>query len=481
MTAWNTGQPQPASPSCMGSLLRLMLIGLLFGGLGYAMRPTIDGWYRSLTADGSSDSAAADPTRSAGGEPTRAPVANVDMQARSLRLIADISGDELSEVVGLSWGSSEYSLAALDGASGRAIWVAPLGDTDSYYLVEAGEHILAIYDQRVRAFQVRDGAFAWSAQLPDKIATNYPDPVVFAQGEDVVLQSSDNVLTSLKLQNGAENWQVTLKDRYATELTRLGDNICTEPTFADGGNYQIECFSLKTGETARTYPLDGESFSFRWWPDPTSAEHFYLAHYSYDQGDRVDVQRVRAADGSVEWTQQLAEFDGVNNIQLVVSGNRVAVAEDDRVAIISDGGAPVSVQQDETRLQPIGFDGDKLYLLAFKLRGTTTFAVQQVDAGSGEVTWKTDPIGEQKSEGPGLAVVPGQGVMIGWQDSQTSELTHVRLIAGDGSTAWTYDRTLFIGYVPTIVRSANRALVTISDEMVMLDTRTGAVQWEIGD
>lgn len=485
MTAWNTGQPQPASPSCLGSLLRLLLVGLLFGGIGYAMRPTIDGWYRSITAADE----AADPTMSAGGdssdEPTRAPapISNVDVLAGSARLMADITGDELAEVLGLSYGSSEYSLVALDGADGRAIWAAPLGDNSVYYLVEAGDYILAIRDQQVRAFQSRDGAFAWTAQLPDKIAVDYPDPAAFVLGADVVLQSSDNALTSLKLQNGAENWQVTLKERYATDLTRLGDNACTDPSYGEGGNYRIECFSLKTGETVMTYPLPAESpFYVHWWPDPASAEHFYLVQYTYDQQDRVDLQRIKAADGSVEWTQRLEGFDRVNDMELLASGNRLALADEDRVAILTDGGAPVSVQQDETRLHPIGFDGDTLYLLAYKLRGTTTFAVQQVDAATGEITWKTDPLGEQQSsDSPGLAVVPGQGVLVGWQDNENSETTHVRLIAGDGSSAWTYDRTLFIGDVPEISRSGNRALVTISDEIVMLDSRSGAVQWEIGD
>jgi outer membrane protein assembly factor BamB len=485
MTAWNTGQPRPSSPSCLGSLIRLLLIGLLFGGIGYAMRPTIDGWYRQITAGGGT----AAPTKSAGGAddppPTAATakISNVDVLAGSTRWMADINNDEISEVLGLSYGSEEFSLVALDGANGQPLWAAPLGDRESHYLVEAGDYILAIHDQRVRAFQIGDGAFAWTAQLPDKIAVDHPIPVAFALPDAVVLQSNDNALTSLSLQTGAENWQVTLKDRYATDLARLGDNVCTDPQYAEGDAIEIACYSLKTGEQAQTYPVVADSSSYaRWWPDPTSADYFYLAEYSYDEEDRIALQRIKAADGSVQWTQPLAGFDRVDDIELRASDNLLAVAANDRLAILTDGGAPVIVQQDETRLYPIGFDGGKLYLLAIKLRGTNTFAVQQVDAVSGAVAWKTDPLGENSgSDWPGMAVAPGQGVLIGWQDNENSEATHVRLIGGDGSSAWTYDRTLLIGYVPKISRSANRALVTISDEVVMLDTRSGAVQWEIGD
>jgi outer membrane protein assembly factor BamB len=485
MTAWNPGQPRPSSPSCLGSLIRLLLVGLLFGGIGYALRPTIDGWYRQITADGGT----AEPTSSAGGgagdeEPTPTPanISTVDVLAGSTRWMADINNDEISEVLGLSYGSDEFSLVAIDGASGRALWLAPLGERESYYLVEAGAYIVAIHDQRVRTYRSGDGAFAWTAQLPDKIATNYPDPVAFVLADAVVLQSSDNVLTSLSLATGAQNWQVTLKDRYATDLTRLGDSICTDPDYVDGDAIQITCYSLKTGQPAQTYPVVAESSSYaRWWPDPTSAEYFYLAEYSYDQEDRIALQRIKAADGSVQWTQPLEGFDRVDDIELRASDNHLAVAANDRLAILTDGGAPVSVQQDETRLYPIGFDGGKLYLLTIKQRGTNTFAVQQVDVASGAVDWKTDPLGESGSEMPGMAVMPGQGALIGWQDSDTSEIIHVRLIGGDGASAWAYDRTLRSGYVPKLTRSANRALVTISNKVVMLDARSGAVQWEIGD
>jgi outer membrane protein assembly factor BamB len=482
MTAWNSGQPRPSSPSCLGALIRLLLIGLLFGGIGYAMRPTIDGWYRQITAGGGT----AEPTRSAGGgeEPTQAPakISTVDVLAGSTRWMADINNDEISEVLGLSYGSDEFSLVAIDGASGQALWVAPLGERESYYMVEAGEYIVAVHDQRVRTYRIGDGAFAWTAQLPDKIATHYPDPVAFVLADAVVLQSNDNVLTSLSLATGAQNWQVTLKDRYATDLARLGDSICTDPKNADDDTIKISCYSLKTGEPAQTYPVDTESSSYaRWWPDPTSAEYFYLAEYSYDQEDRIALKRIKADDGSVQWTQPLEGFDHVDTIELRASDNHLALAADDRLAILTDGGAPVSVQQDETRLYPIGFDGGKLYLLAVKQRGTNTFAIQQVDVASGAVTWKTDPLGESSSDMPGMAVLPGQGLLIGWQDSENSESTHVRLIGGDGANAWTYDRTLRTGYVPKVSRSANRALVTVSNQVIMLDARSGTVQWEIGD
>jgi hypothetical protein len=484
MTAWNSGQPSPAGPSCLGSLTRLLLIGLLFGGIGYAMRPTIDGWYRQITAGAGS----AEPTKSTGGgadeEPTpaAAKISNVDVIAGSTRWMADINNDEISEVLGLSYGSDEFSLVAIDGASGQAIWAAPLGNRESHYLVEAGDYILAIHDQRVRAFQIGDGAFTWTAQLPDKIAVDHPIPVTFALPDAVVLQSSDNVLTSLSLKTGAENWQATLKDRYATDLARLGDNVCTDPQYAENDAIEIVCYSLKTGEQAQTYPVVAASSSYaRWWPDPTSAEYFYLAEYSYDQEERIAFQRIKAADGSVQWSQPLEGFERVDDIELRASDKHLVLAAYDRLVILTDGGAPVSVQQDETRLYPIGLDGDKLYLLAFKLRGTSTFAVQQVDVASGAVTWKTDPLGESSSEMPGIEVAPGQGVLVGWQDSQNSEIIHVRLIGGDGTSAWTYDRTLSSGYMPKIARSANRALVTVSDEVVMLDARSGAVQWEIGD
>ena len=121
-----------------------------------------------------------------------------------------------------------------------------------------------------------------------------------------------------------------------------------------------------------------------------------------------------------------------------------------------------------------------------KQRGTNTFTIQQVDVTTGEVRWRSEPLGEVnvslvERDGPGLAIIPNQGVLVGWQDGENSETARVQLFnASDGKVGWELNQTLLIGHVPQIERANNRALITVSDVVIVADVRTGAVQWRIG-
>ena len=486
---WNS-RPTTAQPrsSCGGSLLRIFVLALVFGSAGYFARPTIERGLAQLNGGSSTDDRA---PMIAGNPPISIldPQTNVKLSlvSDSARWMPDITGDELADVLAQSYNDGRYSLVALDGEAGTLVWAAELGNEPTSYVVPGATMTLVVREREVRAFQTADGAFGWVATLPDKITVRYPDPVIFVLADTAVIQSNDNVLTGFALQTGAQTWQTTLKEQYAQNLTRLADMACTDESYTAERALVMECYDLQTGAPGQTYELaPSSSDDVKWWPDPTSAEYFYRSRKVYDQP--LEILRVKVADGSSVWTQTLpAPFERLDDFTFRASTTQVALAANDQIAILRDGGTPVLVTQAENRLFPIGFDDDSLYILAVKLRGSSTFTIQQVDSASGAIRWRSEPLGEVnvsivERDGPGLAIIPKQGVIVGWRDSETTTAIHTQFFSvTDGSIAWELDQNLFIGYVPQIARANNRVLVTVRNVLIVVDARTGAVQWRIDE
>jgi outer membrane protein assembly factor BamB len=461
-----------------GPLIITLLVFLLIGGGFYyafqKVRTTID---RAIPAglDATIESIGSIDTAPSG--------ATVRLVSSEPSWIGDVNGDELAEILGSGYVDNEFSIVALDGATGKLLWSTPVTDT-SIKLRYFNDVVITAREREIRAYNPSTGASMWAVTLPDKVQL-YPFRA-YAIDDALVVQSADNALTSVNRQTGAQNWQVTLRERDAQDFQRLADMLCDSerPENVDA----IYCYDLKTGAPVRNYALGEDAFTGPlWWSDdqPPEPGFYRLRH----DRETITFERVKAADGEPQWSQPLPKGfnrNSASDYTLVSQGGQLAIgSEDFQVAIITAGGAPVIVEQHEKALYPLGFDGSTLYLAAIKQRGTPTLTVQTIDTGSGAVLNTSPEIGNTSNsldtDVPRWAVVPGQGLLVASQDIENDDIVGVQMIAADGAVRWSYSKTMFIGALPEISLNGNRVLVSTSDFMTLLDARDGKVLWEIAN
>ncbi len=465
-------------PSLKGPLILVLLIFLGIGGVVfYAFQRVSDAIDQALPAGLEATVVA---VSSAGIDSIQPVDALVRLVSGEARWIADVNGDERAEILGEGYVGTVYSILVLDGATGALIWSAPTADP-TIKLGYFGDLVLTAREREVRAYAPADGAFLWAATLPDKVQI-YPFRA-YAIDDAVVVQSADNALTSINRQTGAQNWQVTLRERNAQDFQRLTDLLCDREQ--PENTETIYCYDLKTGAPVRSYPLGAGPFDRAvWWADdqPQNPGLYRLL----ESQEQPTFERVSAADGAVQWSQPLPEVfnrSSAADFTLVSGDGLLALGTADQVAVISMGGPPVIVQQNERELYAIGFDGPILYLAAIKQRGTPTLTFQAIDASSGAVLNTSPEVGNSSSsldpDVPRWAILPGQGLLVGSQSLDDDDTIVLQLFAADGTVRWTYSKSMFIGSLPTIHLDGNRVLFSTSDFTTVLDARTGTVLWEI--
>ncbi len=473
----NPMQPPFRRPSLKGPLIVVLVIFLGIGGaVFYALQRVGDSIELAVPALLVQETSVAGSGLAADPAPADPAVRLVSGEAR---WIADVNGDERAEILGEGYVGPAYSILVLDGATGALIWSAPTVDP-TIKLGYFGDLILTAREREIRAYAPADGAFLWAATLPDKLQI-YPFRA-YAIDAAVVVQSADNALTSINRQTGAQNWQVTLRERNAQDFQRLTDLLCDSEQPED--TEAIYCYDLKTGAPVRSYPLGAGPFDRAvWWADdqPQNPSLYRLL----ESQAQPTFERVNA-DGSVQWAQPLPEVfnrSSAADFTLVSGDGVMALGTADQVAVINMGGPPVIVQQDERELYAIGFDGPILYLAAVKQRGTPTLTFQAIDSSTGAVLNTSPEVGNSSSsldsDAPRWAILPGQGLLAGSQALDDDDTIVLQLFAADGTVTWTYSKPMFIGSLPTIHLDGNRVLFSTSDFTTVLDARTGAVLWEI--
>jgi outer membrane protein assembly factor BamB len=307
-----------------------------------------------------------------------------------------------------------------------------------------------------------------------------------ADGKVVALHTNDNSLTAFDLKSGKQAWQTTLKETSYKRFQRLGDRACTEGRDETDNIDEVQCYDLATGELKEKVQLGEWSDEKAWWPDLYAAEPTFY-RFKGQTFQTMDLAQLRLADGSEVWSRNLGkDFAGpsIEDVPLVQDGKRVAFGSEGFIGIIAEGGAPVIVGEEEVKRYPLGFDGDLLYVAAIKQRGTQTVSLQGLDAATGEVRWKTDALADADSrfgeEEPTWKVVPGVGLIFGWDDGD-SDIMHMTLFDAKGAEVWDHEEQLFISEAPAVFGSSGLVYGSASSTLVALDPKSGKLLWKIGD
>ncbi len=249
---WNSNMSpyQQQRSSCLPMVLVLMvLIAAIGAGVYFLLNKSIDSAMAPLGVvegpiTGTSQPQAVEPPAIAG-----------TILYNSALLAYDRNGDERNEVLVQISHNSQYSMALLDGADGKALWQTDLG-SEFYNLLPLDAYIAVIKDRDIRLFNTKDGTFLWHSRLSDRIQIN--PPMLFIADDLIVIQTYDNILTAYELVTGNQRWQKTLAERYVTHLARLGDELCTTERNPELSLDFIVCYGLKTGEQRQAIQLNND-------------------------------------------------------------------------------------------------------------------------------------------------------------------------------------------------------------------------------
>lgn len=399
----------------------------------------------------------------------------------SAQLAYDRNGDERNELLVQISHNSQYSMALLDGADGKPIWQTELG-SEVYELVALDQYVAVIKERDFRLFNSQDGTFGWQARLTDRVQIN--PTMLFIADDLLVIQTYDNILTAYELKTGNKRWQKTLVDRYASNLVRLGDELCGTERDAESGLEFLTCYSLKNGDQRQALQLNNDwTDDVEWIADPqtnagilrlqSDPEPVTLSAIGLDQQQRWSVELDQTFDDSL-----------ARDKFPLSDGKALALVADTGLAIITADQQVVRYTLTDYALTPLGFDNDVLYTAAVKQRGTNTVSILAINAQTGELLWRLDDLGESHEwSGSGKiqgVVVPGEGLVFGWLDPEIDDLVRVQLLKRkDGTVGWSFQQQMFIGQVPELTRSGNALLIQTSDGLAMANLRTGESLWTL--
>lgn len=120
-------------------------------------------------------------------------------------LFADVSGDQVDDVVGLimPFGNSNLSLIAVDGATWQGLWEVSIGDVSTMsgqqqvYFLPAQKLVLVSLGASLHAYDQATGQQRWIANLPDR-----PDVVALADESSLFTHNIDDSLSTVTLADG---------------------------------------------------------------------------------------------------------------------------------------------------------------------------------------------------------------------------------------------------------------------------------------
>jgi len=399
----------------------------------------------------------------------------------STQLAYDRNGDERNELLVQLSNNSQYSMALLDGADGKPIWQTELG-SESYELIALDQYVAVIKERDFRLFNSQDGTFGWQTRLTDRLQSS--PPMLFIADDLLVIQTYDNILTAYELKTGSQRWQKPLEASYASDLVRLGDELCGTERDAESLEFVV-CYALKTGEQRQAIQLNNDwTEQVEWIADPLSndgilrlqsdPEPITLSAIGLDQQQRWSVELDEAFYYSFRGSEQ----------RFANSSDHIAIGAEQHIAIITAERKVVMYSLTDYALTPLGFDNDVLYVSAVKQRGTNTVSILAINAQTAELIWRLDDLGESHEwSGSGKiqgVVVPGEGMIFGWLDPEIDDLVRVQLLKRqDGTVGWSFQQQMFIGQVPVLTRTGNALLIQTSDGLTMTNLRTGESLWTL--
>lgn len=465
--------------SCMPVLLIIFVLTLgIGGGIYFFVNNVISEAFESSITQVSSQME----TAVVGGSGANEPAIAGSVLYHSTQLAYDRNGDERNELLVQLSNNSQYSMALLDGADGKPVWQTELG-SESYDLIALDDYVAVIKERDFRLFNSQDGTFGWQTRLTDRLQSN--PPMLFIADDLLVIQTYDNIVTAYELKTGSQRWQKTLEASYASDLARLGDELCGAERDAESGLQFIVCYSLKTGEQRQTIQLNNHwSDSVEWVADPQSKdgilrlqsdpEPITLSAIGLDQQQRWSVELDEPFYYTFRSTEQ----------QLASSNSSLAIGAEEHIAIITAERKVVKYSLTDYALTPLGFDNDILYVSAVKQRGTNTVSILAINTQTAELIWRLDDLGESHewsgSDGIKAVIVPGEGVVFGWLDPEIDDLVRVQLLKRqDGTVGWSFQQQMFIGQVPKLTRTGNALLIQTSDGLAMANLRTGESLWTL--
>ncbi|MCA0352317.1 MAG: PQQ-binding-like beta-propeller repeat protein [Chloroflexi bacterium] len=463
--------------SCMPVLLIIFVLTLgIGGGIYFFVNNVMSEAFESSITQVSSQMETA-----VGGSTANEPAIAGSVLYHSTQLAYDRNGDERNELLVQLSNNSQYSMALLDGADGKPVWQTELG-SESYDLIALDSYVAVIKERDFRLFNSQDGTFGWQTRLTDRIQTN--PPMLFIVDDLLVIQTYDNILTAYELKTGSQRWQKTLVDRYASNLARLGDELCGTERDAESGLEFLTCYALKTGEQRQALQLNNDwTDDVEWVADPQTKEGILRLQ---SDPEPITLSAI-GIDQSQRWSIELEEVfaDSLDYNKIPVSdGKSLVLSTESALAIISAEHQIVRYTLADYALTPLGFDNDVLYVSAVKQRGTNTVSILAINAQTAELIWRLDDLGESHewsgSDGIKAVIVPGEGVVFGWLDPEIDDLVRVQLLKRqDGTVGWSFQQQMFIGQVPKLTRTGNALLIQTSDGLAMANLRTGESLWTL--
>lgn len=463
--------------SCMPVLLVIFVLTLgIGGGIYFFVNNVMSEAFESSITQVSSQMETA-----VGGSTANEPTIAGSVLYNSAQLAYDRNGDERNELLVQLSNNSQYSMALLDGADGKPVWQTELG-SEIYDLIALDQYVAVIKERDFRLFNSQDGTFGWQTRLTDRIQTN--PPMLFIVDDLLVIQTYDNILTAYELKTGSQRWQKTLVDRYASNLARLGDELCGTERDAESGLEFLVCYSLKTGDQRQALQLNNDwTDDVEWVADPQTKDGILRLR---SDPDPITLSAI-GIDQSQRWSVELDEVfaDSLDNVKALVSdGKALALNSRSDLAIITPEHQIVRYSLTDYLLTPLGFDSDILYVAAVKQRGTNTVSILAINAQTAELVWRLDDLGESHewsgSDGIKAVVVPGDGLAFGWLDPEIDDLVRVQMLKrADGTVGWSFQQQMFIGQVPKLTRTGNILLIQTSDGLAMANLRTGESLWTL--
>jgi len=284
-------------------------------------------------------------------------------------------------------------IARLSGVDGKILWESqPFAEPDDYLdeLATDGEHIFAVLDDQLLAYQAADGTLLWTTEMTDKLGYCGDDRsclLSMAAGlrADVLLAMSiDGTLQAYAAPTGKLLWSRQVENYDQGLFTIRGHAAAYE---YDETTYDTSLiwFDLTTGqEIGRVTPPGMYAYTPQFFNDAT--QQLYVALYN-------DLTLWDLSSDAPRMVWQALPTDNFYPDEFgLAAADALYISTDQGLAAISaqDGSVRFILEAEDYDFQPLAIQGDRLVVQANWTRGTYQYELWGVDAASGERIWSVD-------------------------------------------------------------------------------------------